>query len=297
MRKTKFYALVLAAAMAVGGFAGCTDDENDNKKYDENGNEIVDEPGNTPGGDVELKEKRVAKIWYGEVLDDGTVRYNESREFTYQKNRIIEITKCDYATNGTEISEWDYTVEYGTTEVVVLNGAYEKSSFEMSDGRAVTGWYDFGAGEHGLYAFEYTDGYLSRLEAQTEDEGRVYWKEEIDFKVENGLWTEANQTEGYGTEEYNMMCYYEMSEVENNLSVDLYYLFVLPTEEYPFMLGVVGKRMKYLPEKITGEMDGLTATEEFEYTLNEEGYVTDIKCHWIYPEEEGFTLAYKIEYE
>ena len=27
--------------MAVGGFAGCTDDENDNKKYDENGNEIV----------------------------------------------------------------------------------------------------------------------------------------------------------------------------------------------------------------------------------------------------------------
>ena len=30
MRMTKFYAWVLAAAMAVAGFAGCTDEENDN---------------------------------------------------------------------------------------------------------------------------------------------------------------------------------------------------------------------------------------------------------------------------
>ena len=58
--------MTIAALVAGATFAGCTDDENDNKKYDEDGNEIVDEPGNTPGGDVELKEKRVARIWYGE---------------------------------------------------------------------------------------------------------------------------------------------------------------------------------------------------------------------------------------
>ena len=289
--------MTIAALVAGATFAGCTDDENDNKKYDENGNEIVDEPGNTPGGDVELKEKRVAKIWYADADENGTLYYDSGLEFMYKDNRIAKITNYQCKEDGTVIEEYTgfSTIDYGAVKVIMYDEDEVKfQEFDLEDGRAVAGEYEYIS--RTLYDYEYTDGYLTGMSRRYIDEDEDYTFS-YDFQIKDGLWTNVSLDEDgdKGTMTF------EMSDVENNLSVDLYYLC------YPFaddgtdcLLGLIGNRVKYLPERIETEVDGEIMTEEYQYRLDEEGYITEVICRWSNPigdSGEMHTDVWLIEYE
>ena len=290
--------MTIAALVAGATFAGCTDDENDNKKYAEDGNEIVDEPGNTPGGDMELKEKRVARIWYADADENGTLYYDSGLEFMYKDNRIAKITNYECEEDGTVLDDEyprSYRIDYSATQVTMY---YEDGttvqSFDLEDGRAVAGE---APGDEEVYAYEYTDGYLTRLTRTYAFDGEEY-TERIHFQVEDGLWTEAAITDNDG--EGTMT--FEMSDVENNLSVDLYiFCHFFVDNGNDCLLGLIGNRMKYLPEQIETEYEGTTATEEFQYQLDDEGYVTEVVCRVYNPlgdaGYENYTQVWQIEYE
>ena len=217
MRKTKFYALVLAAAMAVAGFSGCSDEENENKKYDENGNEIVDEP----GGDVELKEKRVARIWHADADENGTLYYEWGMEFAYDDNRIKRITYYDCEEDGTVIDEYTTTstVDYGPAKVTVYDkDGGKEQAFDLEDGHAIAGE-DLIGTDRTTFNYEYTDGYLTKVTiTETNVDSGEGYTNSYSYQVEDGLWTGAtfNEDGDKGT------LAFEMSDVENNQNVDLY---------------------------------------------------------------------------
>ena len=273
--------MTIAALVAGATFAGCTDDENDNKKYDEDGNEIVDEPGNTPGGDVELKEKRVAKIWYADADENGTLYYEWGMEFAYDDNRIKRITYYDCEEDGTVIDEYTTTstVDYGPAKVTVYDKDGEKEqAFDLEDGHAIAGE-DLIGTNHTTFNYEYTDGYLTKVTmAETNVDSGEGYTNSYSYQVEDGLWTGAtfNEDGDKGT------LAFEMSDVENNQNVDLY-ITCYPFSEYSgidCLLGLIGDRMKYLPERMTIEYEGygIAETWEFQYQQNDEGYVTEVMC-------------------
>ena len=293
--------MTIAALVAGATFAGCTDDENDNKKYDENGNEIVDEPGNTPGGDMELKEKRVARIWYGELENDGTVYYTEGRGFKYIEDRISKVAVLECTGDGAAVeTAYEHPVYYETSEVAIYNDyGYAYCTFKMEDGRAVACSYGNGEQIYEEYSYKYANGILSEMTVTHMEDGMVYMEEAAKFDIQDKTWTGAalyvDGEEGSLT--------FEMSEVENNLSVDLYYAVchLFSNLEFDRLLGVTGERMKYLPKKVSVTSAGGMATQEFEYTLDEEGYVTEVWRHSDDPTGdpgyETWTEVWKIEYE
>ena len=260
MRKTKFYVLVLAAAMAVAGFAGCTDDENDNKKYDENGNEIVDKP----GGDSEEPEIKERKIVKADAME--RIEYDN-------EGRVARIV-------------WDeeeaYNVVWGENEVVLDYGNGEKVTFEMEEGRAIKATYtdreDPGFEE--VYEYEYENERISRIVSKykTTDEGEVtYDVESMVYEYEGENWVGFTYYTADGQENGKVVV--EPSNVKNNMNLDLYcYISDTYTNYYDRFLGLVGKRCPYLPANIMEwDADGnIILDYTYEYTVNEEGYVLDM---------------------
>ena len=155
MRKTKFYVLVLAAAMAVGGFAGCTDDENDNKKYDENGNEIVDKPGGD-SEEPEIKERKIVKIRY--TYGGG---YSNCDSLVYdEKGRVKSVLA--FNAEG-EVKETG--IKYDEDMVRISYDGEEWLQLYLKDGVVKWGGMD----DEVEILCDYTDGYFTGIKYSISD--------------------------------------------------------------------------------------------------------------------------------
>ena len=305
MKKIRFYAFLVATMVAAFGFGivGCTDDdeETDDKKYDENGEVITD----NPDGDIDIKEKRIARIW---VKDES--EYNGEILTTYDclgfkyddEGRIKKMMFYHCEEDGT-VNEDDcttYTIRYDATKVTMCNDGTKNEDewFKLEEGRVVEKEDYMGT----VYYYRYDYGYISRI---TTDFGLgfVFWD---DLSVGSDGWTDASRTSAVeDSDDYGVN--FEMSDIENNTNLNLWIC------SYPFgsinetsndvecLLALTGKRGKYLPERINYRKNFIaepTSTEEFEYTMNDEGYVTQIVIRLDVPNVGTVeTDVWKITYE
>ena len=287
MRKTKFYALVLAAAMAVAGFAGCTDDENEN-----NG-----EGTKEPTENVDTKEKRVMTI-RGEYYDEhGKMWDSYTLGFRYDAQGRVDTI----ITNGTrkEVLTYEENRVTGTSEGFVRectfeNGLVVKERCEGIEGRRTS-------------EYSYADGRLSSMKItgllnQTENDVMT-----MEVMTDgSGNWVGVNSTYPVESEDHadaQNIYTITMSNVENNLNLDLMGLFFGGENEISLLLGFAGERSpKLIAEMLSKET--LESSEEvytdlytFSYQVDEDGYLREIRGELREEGELSDVTIYKIGYE
>ena len=270
MRKTKFYVLVLAAAMAVGGFAGCTDDENDNKKYDENGNEIVDKPGGD-SEEPEIKERKIVKIRY--TYGGG---YSNCDSLVYdEKGRVKSVLA--FNAEG-EVKETG--IKYDEDMVRISYDGEEWLQLYLKDGVVKWGGMD----DEVEILCDYTDGYFTGIKYSISDgkiDGVVKGEDIYAHWYFDGMEGNCARVITDIEDEMERGFFIELSEVENNMNLDLFNqeTFMLMDLDESWLCGIFGKRVKYLPKSIKWVYeDGSTDVCEYSYKVDEEGYVTEMKA-------------------
>ena len=231
--------------MAVAGFAGCSDEENK-----DNG-----EGTKEPTENVDTKEKRVMTI-RGEYYDEhGKMWDSYTLGFRYDAQGRVDTI----ITNGTrkEVLTYEENRVTGTSDGFVRectfeNGLVAKEQFEGIEGRRT-------------FEYSYADGRLSSMKItgllnQTENDVTT-----MEVMTDgSGNWVGVNSTYPVESEDHadaQNIYTITMSNVENNLNLDLMGLFFGGENEIGLLLGFAGERSpKLIAEMLSKET--LESSEE-----------------------------------
>ena len=267
-------ATAMAAMLAGAVLAGCTDDDDKNEV-----------PVDSTEG-MTIKPRKIVAMRYGAHEEDGMTYYYNAMRYAYDvSGRVTEISSWDLnpETGEKEGKEKKTIVEYGANRVTVTEYDGDVTAFELENGCLVR-FVDEGSTFSDVYEFSYSDGYLvgavNRYREDSSDGGYYSYDEKMTNTLKDGNLTsiiyEWTETEGEETYNGKSETKVKVSNVENNMNLDLYEeLFGM---EYAYMLGVVGKRLKNLPESIEYFEDGeLWERCEYSYETDEEGYVREIE--------------------
>ena len=273
--------------MAVGGFAGCSDEENK-----DNG-----EGTKEPTENVDTKEKRVMTI-RGEYYDEhGKMWDSYTLGFRYDAQGRVDTI----ITNGTrkEVLTYEENRVTGTSagfvrECTFENGLVAKERCEGIERRRTSEYF-------------YADGRLSSMKItgllnQTENDVMT-----MEVMTDgSGNWVGVNSTYPVESEDHadaQNIYTITMSNVENNLNLDLMGLFFGGENEIGLLLGFAGERSpKLIAEMLSKET--LESSEEvytdlytFSYQVDEDGYLREIRAELREEGELSDVTIYKIGYE
>ena len=249
------------------------------------------------------KEYAVAASDTAEVEVRMTRRISEIRAKTNENNwEIIYVFEYDGEGRVSEITEierlgfYPYDEEtrgydmlrYPANSLVVYNKNGEVThTYELENGRAVRMLKEFHNGIHTqtVSEFDYTNGYLTHIADEYREDGEIWYKYEVDYTVENGCYTKGsgsymerhiNGSTETVPAEYKMTA----SDVENNMTLDLYDFFYCFDENftYGYLGGIFGLRQKYLLKSIENLHDGVLYERcEYSYQVDENGYITKVE--------------------
>lgn len=252
---------LLLGMMVCGGFTSC---KNDNE------GDFDPQAGSKRLIKIELIEEK-----YGMVEKEGPsvtydFRYNEegkicsittayekywsNTSFTYSKDRVVVINETPRFKKDTT-----YCVFNKENYIQSISGSNHLNDFDDSS------WMCF---------FSYKDGYLTKMKYVWSWLEKEYIFEENYF-YENGLLVGADMSDIPN----NKFSYTQILNVGN--------LFLFPENiaiggNYEYHLcGILGENTKYLPQRIEWKDDDYTRIKDYEYELDEDGYVkTAIVTHY-----------------
>ena len=263
MKKTLWMTGVMMCAMVM--FTACSDDDDDFKG---NGEGV----GNGGSG-VVVKEKKLVRV--EEQSSSSPNKYVTLFDYDAQ-GRLSKLSRTSENSNSSD----DYTVVYGDKKITVIDEEDgEDEVYELNnDGYVVKHVTEY-SGYRDECEYKYSGGYLNRVDY-------TY------FEMENDKWVSSGNPEykvlhvsGGNLKSVDYIFEYEedgekmtdvghstieVSNVANNMNIDFIYngLFSYSNE---YLLCIAGKRYQKLPARM--ESEGYVA--EFEYTVDDEGYVRE----------------------
>ena len=247
---------------AIAMFGACSDDDDEFKG---NG-----EGAGNGGSGVVVKEKKLVRV---EEQSEGS-SYKDITLFSYDaQGRLSKITETDEDGDYS----YDYTVIYGTDKVTVVSEDNDETVYELNGDGYMEECVDEGSDYRYVCNYSYSGGYLSRadftyydlIDGEWVPDGEIEYSE---FTTSGGNlkntyslyeYEEDGKTikeEGHGT--------VKTSSVANNMNIDFIYNMYMGWED-EYLLCIAGKRYQNLPERL--DSDGYTV--DFEYTVDDEGYV------------------------
>ena len=249
--------MVGAMLCAMACFTACSDDEG-------NGGEGNGDGAGDGGSGVEVKERKLVRVeeqGEGESVKDLSL-------FDYDsEGRLSKITETDDAESYKVVKTVTYAdgrvtvAEEDGEDVYVLNGEgyVESLTYEGEDWREV-------------YAYSYSDGYLSRMTFAYYEYVDGEWVKEEPEEVTEYVVADSNLSKcvsRYGSVESERTV--EASSTLNNMNIDYLYAQWLGNGD-EFLLCIAGERYRNLPASIT--IGGNVMT--FEYEVDGDGYVTEV---------------------
>ena len=263
MKKTLWMTGVMMCAMVM--FTACSDDDDDFKG---NGEGV----GNGGSG-VVVKEKKLVRV--EEQSSSSPNKYVTLFDYDAQ-GRLSKLSRTSENSNSSD----DYTVVYGDKKITVIDEEDgEDEVYELNnDGYVVKHVTEY-SGYRDECEYKYSGGYLNRVDY-------TY------FEMENDKWVSSGNPEykvlhvsGGNLKSVDHIFEYEedgekitdvghstieVSNVANNMNIDFIYngLFSYSNE---YLLCITGERYQKLPARM--ESEGYVA--EFEYTVDDEGYVRE----------------------
>ena len=260
MKKTIWMAGALMCAIAM--FGACSDDDDEFKG---NG-----EGAGNGGSGVVVKEKKLVRV---EEQSEGS-SYKDITLFSYDaQGRLSKITETDEDGDYS----YDYTVIYGTDKVTVVSEANDETVYELNGDGYMEECVDEGSDYRYVCNYSYSGGYLSRADFTYYDLIDGEWVPDGEIEYSEFTTSGGNLKGSYYVYEYKEdgktvreeeHGTFEASNVANNMNIDFIYNEYMGWED-EYLLCIAGKRYQNLPERL--DSDGYTV--DFEYTVDDEGYV------------------------
>lgn len=254
MEKFRNLAVIgLTSVVMCIGLTSCSDN-------DEGNNGAISLP-------VVFEGKRLVKCEYKPIYSNNI----EGETYQYDKDKLVSHT--EFEVDNDDIFEEKYTIDYAKNQVKVSwkdgsdsdictytlneNGYAVSATLETREDEDVWNTY---------YTFEYDpDGYLIKITEKDDD-----YTETVNIKWQNG------DAVSYGYDDYNY---------EYTYSSDLNKGGILPSDNgwldleadlyIAYYAGILGKPTKHLISKKEEKQNNndYTYSEEYKYTLDEEGYI------------------------
>lgn len=260
MKKTIWMAGALMCAIAM--FGACSDDDDEFKG---NG-----EGAGNGGSGVVVKEKKLVRV---EEQSEGS-SYKDITLFSYDaQGRLSKITETDEDGDYS----YDYTVIYGTDKVTVVSEDNDETVYELNGDGYMEECVDEGSDYRYVCNYSYSGGYLSRADFTYYDLIDGEWVPDGEIEYSEFTTSGGNLKGSYYVYEYKEdgktvreeeHGTFEASNVANNMNIDFIYNEYMGWED-EYLLCIAGKRYQNLPERL--DSDGYTV--DFEYTVDDEGYV------------------------
>ena len=260
MKKTIWMAGALMCAIPM--FGACSDDDDEFKG---NG-----EGAGNGGSGVVVKEKKLVRV---EEQSEGS-SYKDITLFSYDaQGRLSKITETDEDGDYS----YDYTVIYGTDKVTVVSEDNDETVYELNGDGYMEECVDEGSDYRYVCNYSYSGGYLSRADFTYYDLIDGEWVPDGEIEYSEFTTSGGNLKGSYYVYEYKEdgktvreeeHGTFEASNVANNMNIDFIYNEYMGWED-EYLLCIAGKRYQNLPERL--DSDGYTV--DFEYTVDDEGYV------------------------
>lgn len=260
MKKTIWMAGALMCAIAM--FGACSDDDDEFKG---NG-----EGAGNGGSGVVVKEKKLVRV---EEQSEG-YSHKGITLFSYDaQGRLSKITETDEDGDYS----YDYTVIYGTDKVTVVSEDNDETVYELNGDGYMEECVDEGSDYRYVCNYSYSGGYLSRADFTYYDLIDGEWVPDGEIEYSEFTTSGGNLKGSYYVYEYKEdgktvreeeHGTFEASNVANNMNIDFIYNEYMGWED-EYLLCIAGKRYQNLPERL--DSDGYTV--DFEYTVDDEGYV------------------------
>ena len=304
MKKKNFLWLIaFALLLPLFALTACSDDDDDDNN-DSNG----DKTEQTSNNGTKVLSKKVTKIV--ETYSEGG-KYEEVETYIFDTDgRLISRTEVEnYDNHDVETELYTYNNNTIDIEETENNQLDERSTFNIENGRIVSGEFAEGDDFEYVYLFKFTysdDGYLASCTTEHKDSYGTY-NSKYTYSVSNENITSVDHesTEVYGESIYK---YHSEKNIVydsklNNLNVDLC-LFLLEDELDVWPLtGYYGKRIKNLPLTISkkstsedtynSETKTETSAKVYNFTYTYDGdYPTKI----VREKVGSYTITYEIFY-
>lgn len=224
-------------------------------------------------GDVEILPKKISKVI---VSDEEDYTY----EYTYKDEKIVSVKRTEKPSNDITTSTYTYSSDKITIEIHESPISYNASvTLALKDNKLSV--YTRNEDEQGdksvnKYEYTYNGDYISYVAG---DEDGDWSKETFSF-IEGKFMTYKYETDGY-SDFYE----YTYDNQLNNLNIDLFTYLARDWDSWSgeegFLLGIIGKRSKYLPSSMKwtiedDEEDGRKKTEYvFSYKMDGK-YITEM---------------------
>lgn len=243
----------------------------------------------------DILPRKLVRIVSSYTDEDGETEEPSTYEYSYdEQGRLIKITDKSTTDDAPYITEIQYT-----ENEITYNREEDKTVFSLKEGRVVSSeWTDTYSDEmYETTTFSYdATGFLN----ETVIDGTYTRK--FTFK-ENSLTQVDSKGEDWPANDAQITPH---ESVRNNLNVDLctelisFAANALDCEEsiLPYQLEIAGKRSAYLPKKcVSTDNDPEEGTETdtctFDYTLDNDGYITEIRME----DTDGGSTVYQLFYE
>ncbi|MDD6001237.1 MAG: hypothetical protein PUC50_03485 [Bacteroidales bacterium] len=199
--------------------------------------------------------RKIQTITYTDSENKG----GEQHQFEYDsKGKLTGVYRVN---RGKTYTEYEYSDI--SDKSVTVNSDDIEYSLKISDGR-LNGY----TSRYGTADISYTnDGYLKEYSYYEEDEDD---KSVVTFTINDGLVTKIVEDDETTIIEYG--------KVKNNLNIDILHYICLDIDDCvnaASLLGLTGKRIALLPQKLSSQYKGRTIEEEFSYKFDGD-YISEI---------------------